>query len=413
MKRIIFAIACALVLAACGGRSGLPNVANLSPITGQSKAMPRSSTKAGEYLYVAVARTDIGNGNYKVIAAFPATANGKISPSYTITWALGGSNGLSPCVSGINGITAANGRLYVIDGYSANENNGKCAPTVYEVRVYSIRASGQAKPERIINGPHTMLQNPKNPFWYPSGGIAVGADGTLYVGLTVSGLPKPYPPADTPGMLEFGPNATGDAAPIRTVLLKASNGSRMVPGSATSISIDSGGNVLDLYTADGSGCGEGIQEFAPDPSGTAKPILQTQFLFPRFGSAYSLAVNGGNAYVLDRRYGAISTGGVAVYALSGSSESSCSTPVRPVANISGKNTGLTVPQQAVTDANGNVFGLNLGTFWEGHKIKGGTNSIYEFPPTANGNAPPIRTITPILPNTTYGGFFPLTIGRVP
>ena len=206
------------------------------------------------------------------------------------------------------------------------------------VVVYATGASGDVVPIRTIAGTNTALRN--------AAGIARDAAGNLYVT-----NPPPDPRAGG-SVTVYAPEASGNAAPIRTIVGEGTGLDHPV-----GIALDAASNVYvsNTYT---------VTVYAPGASGNVAPIRTIESSSRVGGIALDTA---GNLYV---------AGGdvITVYATANGS----ATPIRTIA---GNNTGLGCPAGMGLDAAGELYVANPC---------GG--SITVFAAGADGNAIPTRTI---------------------
>ena len=130
----------------------------------------------------------------------------------------------------------AGGKLYVTN-CACNES-----PFPSRITVYPSSASGDAVPERTIEGPHTGLKAPGPIAVDPAGNIIVGNQSSITV---------------------FGPNATGDATPIVTIAGPATG-----VHYPSSLSVDSDGYIVEA---------DQFSQFvfAPGANGNVAPIITT------------------------------------------------------------------------------------------------------------------------------------------
>ena len=232
------------------------------------------------------------------------------------------------CNEGPNSPVRENGPLFVTDF--------SLAPGVV---VFAAGASGDVIPIRTIAGDNTALSN--------AAGIARDAAGNLYV------ANPPLNPVGGGSITVYAPEASGNAAPVRTI-----TGDSTGLYDPVGIVLDRAGNVYvtNTYT---------VTVFAPGASGNAVPIRTIESYSTIGGIALDSA---GNVYVS-------SGGGIAVYAAANEN----ATPIRTIA---GSNTGLSCPAGIGLDAAGELYVANpCGA------------SITIFAAGASGNASPARTIT--------------------
>jgi hypothetical protein len=167
-------------------------------------------------------------------------------------------------------------------------------------------------------------------------------------------------------VLVFAPDATGNAAPVRTIA--GANTALALP---IGLAIDASGN---LYVA--NRMGTGVTVYPPGASGDVAP-LRTLTASGMQAAEGIVIGKGGDVFVSTcPSCGASGGGQVAVYHFpSGATQSDYS--------IAGQNTGFTDPGQVAFDSDQDLVVAN--SF-------GGT--IATFAPGATGNAMPIRSFTP-------------------
>ena len=232
------------------------------------------------------------------------------------------------CNEGPNSPVRENGPLFVTDF--------SLAPGVV---VFAAGASGDVIPIRTLAGDNTALSN--------ATGIARDAAGTLYV------ANPPLNPVGGGSITVYAPEASGNAAPVRTI-----TGDSTGLYNPVGIVLDRAGNVYvtNTYT---------VTVFAPGASGNAVPIRTIESYYTIGGIALDSA---GNVYVS-------SGGGIAVYAAANEN----ATPIRTIA---GSNTGLSCPAGIGLDAAGELYVANpCGA------------SVTVYAAGASGDASPARTIT--------------------
>ena len=120
-----------------------------------------------------------------VIAYFPAGANGNVAPTRVIS---GSNTGISsPFGMALDGT----GNIYVLNGGSGGS-----------ITIYAPASNGNVAPTRTISGSNTTLSNSPE-------GMAVDNSGNMYV--------TECPLSTTNQVVVFANNASGNAAPIRTI----------------------------------------------------------------------------------------------------------------------------------------------------------------------------------------------------
>ncbi len=286
--RLKFAIAVTLgvaVLAACRSTGTAPN----PPI-------PLSGQRATRLVV-----TDVVNN---AVLTFPATANGSVAPTYSLT---GGSTTLSQP----EGFFINNAHTAMWVGNYNSGSNGT-------ITKYALTANGNVAPSATLGGGTTTLEGPA--------GIYVASNGTIYVadydndsvdvfsagtttqapvrqisgnltglsavptGLWLDASGNIWVGTKGSSILEFAAGATGNVAPINTIT-GANTGLSYVMG----IMFDSHGNLW-AATIDISS----IEEFAPGATGNATPVRAITGANTLLEEPNGLAVDGaGYIYVGD------------------------------------------------------------------------------------------------------------------
>jgi hypothetical protein len=265
------------------------------------------------------------------VSVWPTDANGNIPPIYRIT-NVGGIHGAPQGIA-----EDSKGDLFVTtiaaDGVTTS------------VVVYAPGARGDATPVRVITGPHTTLTN-------NSSDTGVGPDGSVYVN-------------NGNGIAVFAPDADGDVKPARLITGLNGGGAAVSPSDLlyTSTAIGSGSeNAIDVFgpnakgpaqpiaQLDGSRAGvtgqltgvdsqgnvyqcrnKAVIEFAPYQNGNVRPIRDLRI--PDAVGLQPIAADGaGNVFVGDED-------GAALYQFKPDADGD----TKPVAKISGSNTGLINP----------------------------------------------------------------------
>jgi sugar lactone lactonase YvrE len=335
------------------------------------------------------------------VTVYGPGAVGNVAPLRTVA---GPSTGLSS-PTGI----AVDRRGYV---YVANDTVTKDGlRAAGAVTVYAPGASADARPVRTIKGRATRLSRPS--------GLAFDGDGNLYV---VNG---DVPMEDLGSVAVFAPGASGDAAPIRTLVgrdtrlnepagvalgadgsLYVANGApwwlppilvyspgadaevppvRAIEGPNTLLAkprglvLDAAGN---LYVANHGGA-NGINAYGPDlgavtvyapgASGDVAPIRTIRGYHARLNGPSGIALDGDTLFVAN--YWAAGKGSVTVY---GPAARGDATPLRIIA---GPETGLCGPAAIAIDRHAALYVANLAN-----------NTVTMYAPGAMGNVPPIRTL---------------------
>jgi len=221
---------------------------------------------------------------------------------------------------------------------------------------------------RDANGvaqPFATLNMPAN---FSFTALTTDSSGQIYVGGSVPTSSTNY----TWEVLVYAAAATGNDAPLRTIV--GGTGSFQVVDAMT---VDSMGQVYVVSNTPPAT----IAVMASTANGAAVPVRRlswgsTQFNPSPLGSSLGIAVDlTGTIYVT-------STVNLLAFPPGASGN------VAPVRMISGSNTGFHGLFGVATDASGNVYVLDT------LEVPGvsASSSIYEFPPSANGNVAPMRTI---------------------
>jgi hypothetical protein len=336
--------AVALALPACHGVSSVPSAQFDS---GAAKSSTRGTASSGcngdPCLYV-VDRGVGGGGKAPRLAVFDASASGNVAPSRLVIGNrahLDVSLGVAVDAAGNTYVTSAEGPL---------EAQGFV--------VYSAGATGNARPIRTINGPHTGLTEPDS--------VAVDTDGTTYVANYFGG------PFGSGSVTVYSASADGDASPLRTILRPKRRDGVFYP---VGLALDGYG---DLYVlAQSEKLGDEVLVYGPAANGRERAMRR--LLVDMHSNALALDVAGA-LYVLGTNY----TSGadeVKVFAPGASDKAP------PIRVISGSNVPFFFPTGVGVDSDGDVFVTNKAL--PGHGRRG---SVMVFAPGANGNVKPSRII---------------------
>jgi hypothetical protein len=215
--------------------------------------------------------------------------------------------------------------------------------------IFARDASGVALPQITVNGPATLLSSP-----FP---IAVDRSGNIWVGNHSS----------PPELLEFRPDAVGDAAPQAIMTVS----STVTPGalSATGLTFGPDGK---LYVA--TGTDQHIMVYSAGANGTPTPIQDINGLNTQINDAEGIALDSsGNIYTA-------SFGSNAILEFAAGANGNVA-PIRVIKGVF--NTRLSSPSYVAVDGTGNVFALNSGGI------------VTEYAAGASGDVAPIAT---------FGGF---------
>lgn len=307
------------------------------------------------------------------------------------------------------------GRLYVTSSESLFDTAGA-------VLVYDSAAGKPGPPLRFIAGNATELGGVS--------GIAIGADGMMYVA-NREGPPRHHG-RPRGSVTVYAANASGDAAPIRTIVgdatgladptalaldargnLYVANRATVTiygPGAAgnvapvrtlagpstglfslTGIAVDRRGYVYvanDTVTKDGLRGAGTVTVYAPGASGDARPVRTIRGRATRLSRPTGLALDAtGNLYVVNGDVLMEDLGSVAVFAPGARGDAA------PIRTLVGRETQLNGPAAVALDADGNLYVTSRGSRW--------VPTILVYPPGADAEAPPVRAIEG--PNTRLEG----------
>ncbi len=238
-----------------------------------------------------------------------------------------------------------------------------------KVVVFSANSNGNAPPARTIEGNDTGIDGPSS--------IAFDQQGRIYVLNSRDG--------DGGSVTVYAPGASGDARPIWTI---AGDNIGLRIGAA-GLTVDGGGNIYvsqsyDTESADGRTTHVSrIKVFAAGANGNVKPIRTIEGSATRLDNAKGLAVDkAANLYVANsgtQGGGKNQSMRVTVYAPGANGN------VAPIRAIEGPDTGLDTSMFLGIDATDNLYVANLGQ-------STGVTTVTVYPPGANGNARPLRTL---------------------
>lgn len=314
-----------LLLAGCGG--------------GSSSAPPR----AASLVYVPYYCFDPPSSSIQI---FDAHASGSAAPVAVIQ---GDQTGVTaPAAVALD----RSGNLYVANAASPN-------PAILE---FAKGASGNIAPLRTISGASTQLNLPF--------GVAVASRGDIFVANEGAS-----------SVLRFDATANGDVAPIATIA-GSNTGFAPPPLGPLEISLDSSRSIYVTNVH-----GDSVMAFAHDATGNAAPIRtitgdNTQL----DGPVQAVFDRRGNIYVSDNTHCFPSCTGAEPFAVTVYPPRSNGN-VAPIRSISGSNTHLYLPAGIAVDAAGNLYTANQQD-----------NSIQIFPPDSDGNVTP-RIINGSSPST--------------
>jgi sugar lactone lactonase YvrE len=187
-----------------------------------------------------IAGADTGLSNpYGVVVESNGNIYALNVPDYVTVYPTGSVGNAAPSVSfsiearpfaNTKGIAVARGKLYVALG-SIGQCNRRSCEEVTSGRVFIYRTQGSGNPSTIISGPNTGLASPS--------AIAVDHEGKIYVANQGALSPKTGCQYQPDGSITiYGPNSSGDAAPIGTIA-----GPNTGLGFPDGIAFDSSGNI--------------------------------------------------------------------------------------------------------------------------------------------------------------------------
>ncbi|AUT75687.1 hypothetical protein C2L64_45950 [Paraburkholderia hospita] len=228
---------------------------------------------------------------------------------------------------------------------------GNAAPST--ITVYTSTADGDAAPIRIIRGGNTGLAIP--------GSLAIDSADNLYV-LNTGGVPSHRK------ITVYGPGASGDVAPIRTLTgiqvgdIGNLNGIAIDNFDNLYLSQDDMPRIISVYPPGANGSVAPIRTISGGSTGLAIP---SQMAFDSFN----------NLYVSD---------GIDILVF----DPGASGDAAPIRKISGPSTGIVDDFDLAVDAAGLVYVGNFPT-----DLSAGSVTVYSA--GASGDAAPIRTISGI------------------
>ncbi len=329
----------------------------------------------------------VGGGS---VTIYPAGSSGDAVPIVTITSSFTG-------ISYASSIAVdSNGKIYVANEFGDADDNGSI--TIYSADSYATDA-----PIATIAGDNTGLSNPF--------GIALDSAGNIFV-LNSSNAITVYPPG-----------SAGDMTPKTTINID-SKGNNYPVGMA----VDPDGEIYVVnqggVTCNKRSCRrtspDNIAVYPADSHGNATPLAVISGPNTNLANPSAVALDqSGEIYVTNQgpekctRYGCYTAGPGSVTVYSPDSNGD----VKPIATLSGPNTGLGLPYAITLDSNGNIYLLNDGGFG-GHGggiapsadgrtpaktdvqvvgqffdyISRSVEPILIFAPGSNGDVPPIAGI---------------------
>ena len=319
------------------GISGTANgiaAANVTPL----------SISVAPPLNIYVVNSDYG-GTPSSLNVYPGTANGNAAPIRTIT------------------ATSYLGTGIAVDGSGMSYVSGYASGTSI-IDEFSPGANGNVAPTNVISEPSNYLN-----FGYNISGLALDGAGNLYGAVSSSGSPPLF-------VAVYPPGATGNASPSRTISLPVSQNA-VLNVDPSGLAFDTAGNLYAVQNEDIFG-GPYVAVYAPGASGNVAPIR---------------TISGSNTGLYQPTYDAVDSSGriyvtnlgtVTVYAAGANGN------VAPIATIAGSKTGLAGNGLSYA---GGIAVDSSGLIYVTTGVRQLNPSILVFAPGANGNVPPLRTIT--------------------
>ncbi|MBV8600151.1 MAG: hypothetical protein JO359_01165, partial [Candidatus Eremiobacteraeota bacterium] len=281
------------------------------------------------------------------LASVAATGSGSVTPATFI-------DGAATDLSRSYFVTLdAAGRLWTTNCLNLVGGSGP-------VLAFNANATGDVAPLVSIAGPNTGLSGCQN-------GVAVDAAGNLYVA-DITNNPPLYPGGQ---VAVFAPGAQGNVAPARVIAGPAAN-----LHSPTGLWLDGAANVYVADSALGyAGINPDVQVFAAGSAGNVASMRTISGSNTNLAQPEGIVVDGaGFLYVAND-----TSDSITVYGPGASGN------VAPVRTIAGTLTQLDVPQGLAVDA--------AGYLYVGNSDVNKNAPILVFAPGANGNVPPVQTIT--------------------
>jgi hypothetical protein len=347
------------------GSSG--NVSPVAVIAGSATALSNPQAIAldsGGDIYVS-GYTSSGSA----IDMYGAGSKGNVSPTATIT-------GSATQLASITGLTIdSDGNLYAL-------NNAGGPAFAGSITVYSVGATGDAKPVRTITSSFTGID--------ASDSITVNSTGTIYL-TNASGGPQ------FNGSITIYP--VGSYAAGRPIAAIA--GDRTKLNYPTSAAVDAAGDISVLNAETHT-----ITTYSAGSMGNVEP--SNTIVIGKDYTPVSIAAGSSNTLYLANwgisKCNSNSTecyetdlGAIDIYSDSTSGATS------PIASISGPDTGLSLPSAITVSSSGNIYVMNGGQPLCNicGCIANGVGSITVYSPGSRGDARPIETIAG--PNTGLSG----------
>ena len=307
LKYIVF-FSLAVILAGCGGST---TASAPTPPSNPTPAGPMINTGAAVRIYVVQSSSTDGESagtSPDSILEFAATASGAVSPASMINpgtpvqqigtdefgdifyadgnifeYASGATGTPTATREIMNGTTS---RICCIDGLAiGRDGTVVLGQDSGEVDVWNNKATGDVAPDRFILG-NSQTGGGMSPVQVANQ-VAVDASGTVYVGAANN--------PGTAGVVVFGPDATGNVVPTRTI-----GPDKLVGG----VAVDSAGSVYtttDTCTFTGMtlSCTGTISVYAATATATDPPTRVISGSATELASLWGLKVDAvGNIYVI-------------------------------------------------------------------------------------------------------------------
>jgi hypothetical protein len=344
MGKTLIYLSLALCIAGCSGGGS-----NTTPPT-QIISTP---TTGAASVYVIQNPATYGNGSGTILQ-FSASSTGSVSPTATIT---------APANTSFNTLsTDSTGNIYTV--YAGPTNPGGLVE-------YAAGATGAATPIRTL------------PFGSTTGVTAVD-------GITTSSTGEIFVAEDYGGIQAFSATATGNVAPSRRILGAFETGGGLSTlGAAWAIAADSSDNLYVLNEGYPVG-GQPLVVFGPTATGNIAPLRTIGGAMTGLtGTPVGITTDStGNLYVTTY----IATGSGPTTTVTGTITefaAGASGNIAPMRTITGSLTQLNLPAGIKIDSAGNIFVLSAS-------IVSSSNvgfTVLKFSATASGNVAPTSTFT--------------------
>ncbi len=242
------------------------------------------------------------------------------------------------------------------------------------VLVYGAGFTGEQTPIRRIAGPRTGLRAVT--------AIAVDRKGWVYVAIRDSSLIRVYPPG-----------AMGNVAPWRTI-----GGPKTRLKHPSRLAIDRDGR---LYVANGwTPAGGAIAVYAPGAEGEDKPVRVLAGPSTRLGDPTDMAFDGaGNLYVPSGQ----SDASISVFGPQASGDAA------PFRTITQQRETMTRPLAVALGSGDSLYVLKVSHYYNKcvPHATADTINVLVYPPGAEGDAKPARTVSPMRDCTSPGRHYAL------